>query len=188
MFFSNYIKRFITVDYLASGSTTQQKLYKDIQSISLIENLADFKATVTGTFPLDISIEKSDVDLICEVHDFKLFAECLKKFINNSTNKIQPVRAGACTEDRYLCTFQTQNFFYEIFAISQPVIEQPAFVHMINEYRLLGIYGEALAKRVIELKRSGTKTEPAFAIALQIKGDPYVELYNMKFRSDSELI
>ena len=47
---------------------------------------------------------------------------------------------------------------------------------MIVEYKLLKRLGETARQGIIELKRSGYKTEPAFAKLLRITGDPYDEL------------
>ena len=46
---------------------------------------------------------------------------------------------------------------------------------MIVEYKLLKRLGETARQGIIELKRSGYKTEPAFAKLLRITGDPYDE-------------
>ena len=49
---------------------------------------------------------------------------------------------------------------------------------MLIEYRLLRERGEMFRQEIIALKKQGHKTEPAFAIALGLKGDPYRELLN----------
>ncbi|MNY83296.1 hypothetical protein D3C86_2259750 [compost metagenome] len=50
---------------------------------------------------------------------------------------------------------------------------------MYVEYNLLSIHGEQFRQHIIELKKQGLKTEPAFAQALGIKGDPYLELLKL---------
>ena len=47
---------------------------------------------------------------------------------------------------------------------------------MIIEYDLLNKYGETFRQQIIQLKRKGYKTEPAFCKALGIEGNPYLEL------------
>ena len=44
------------------------------------------------------------------------------------------------------------------------------------EQNLLSKYGEEFRQRIIELKRQGYKTEPAFGQALGLKRDPYTEM------------
>jgi GTP-dependent phosphoenolpyruvate carboxykinase len=50
---------------------------------------------------------------------------------------------------------------------------------MVVEYKLLKRLGEPARETIIELKKSGYKTEPAFAKLLHIPGDPYEELLEM---------
>lgn len=58
--------------------------------------------------------------------------------------------------------------------------------HFLIEVRLLDLF-EDLKSRVIELKRSGLKTEPAFAKALGLAGDPYVAILKLDGVDDGEL-
>jgi len=55
---------------------------------------------------------------------------------------------------------------------------------MIVEYKLLKQYGEELRKRIVSLKKQGYKTEPAFAIELNLAGDPYEALLAFEMNSD----
>ena len=43
------------------------------------------------------------------------------------------------------------------------------------------------ADRVAALRRSGLKTEPAFARALELDGDPYERLWTLSWREDDDL-
>jgi len=54
--------------------------------------------------------------------------------------------------------------------------------HLIIEHKLLIKNGEDFRQQIIKLKRQGHKTEPAFAIALDLSGDPYMEL--LKFEAN----
>jgi hypothetical protein len=51
---------------------------------------------------------------------------------------------------------------------------------MIKEAEILHYYGQELREKVINLKLSGLKTEPAFCQVLGIAGDPYEELLKFK--------
>ena len=51
---------------------------------------------------------------------------------------------------------------------------------MIIEAEILEEKGEDFRQKIIELKKSGIKTEPAFAQLLNLKGDPYEALINFK--------
>jgi len=52
-------------------------------------------------------------------------------------------------------------------------------IDMIIEYRILLEKGEDFRKQLIELKRQGLKTEPAFALLLGLESNPYTELLSL---------
>ncbi len=80
-----------------------------------------------------------------------------------------------------VCKFQSNNFPVEIFAQNIPVEEQQAFKHMIIEAKILNKKGNIFKNEVVKLKKSGYKTEPAFAKLLDIQGDPYEGLLQYQF-------
>lgn len=75
----------------------------------------------------------------------------------------------------------------EIFAQSVPVRQQNAYRHMLVEWALLTHWGREGHKEIRRLKNKGMKTEPAFAYALGLKGDPYAELLKLADRSEEAL-
>lgn len=64
----------------------------------------------------------------------------------------------------------------EIFGQPVPTKQQMGYRHLIAEHKLLMKHGETFRQKIIKLKKQGYKTEPAFAKALGLKGDPYLEL------------
>ncbi|MBC9798699.1 DUF4269 domain-containing protein, partial [Sinomicrobium weinanense] len=64
----------------------------------------------------------------------------------------------------------------EVFGQDIPVCEQAAYIHMIAEDSLLQERGKIFRQRILDLKRKGHKTEPAFGMLLGIQTDPYAEL------------
>ncbi len=77
------------------------------------------------------------------------------------------------------------DFEIEIFGQSIPTKQQFAYRHLIVEHHLLNKHGEEFRQQIIELKRQGHKTEPAFALALGLTGDPYTELLNFEMNEKS---
>jgi hypothetical protein len=71
--------------------------------------------------------------------------------------------------------FNYQGFEFELFAQPVPVIEQNAYVHMVIEAALLK-EDDSMREQILNLKRAGMKTEPAFCEVLGLKGDAYDEL------------
>lgn len=74
----------------------------------------------------------------------------------------------------------------EVFCQPVPVHRQHAFRHMVVEGRLLCL-SDALRPRVMELRRAGLKTEPAFARALGLAGDPHAAVLALEVYSNAEL-
>lgn len=72
-----------------------------------------------------------------------------------------------------VCSFRACGVEIEVFAENVPATRQNGYLHMITEYELLRTCGSRLRDRVMELKLAGLKTEPAFAVALDLPGDPY---------------
>lgn len=83
-----------------------------------------------------------------------------------------------------VANFFIDDFEIEIFGQNIPTKEQFAYRHLIIEHQLLNEYGEEFRKQIIELKKQGYKTEPAFGLALGLTGDPYFEL--LKFESSNK--
>ena len=74
----------------------------------------------------------------------------------------------------------------EIFCQALPIHEQWGVRHFLVEKRLLEIL-PSLQSKVIDLKRAGQKTEPAFAAVLKLEGDPYEAMLELEKLSDEEL-
>lgn len=127
---------------------------------------------IAGTWPLGIALPDSDLDVLLEATDLAgLRLECDSRFGG------WPGYRARMT-DRFdapalVVRLPGKPVDIEIFAQSRPVTDQTAYRHMIAEGRLLQIGGAGLADRVRALKRTGLKTEPAFARALGLFGDPY---------------
>jgi hypothetical protein len=58
---------------------------------------------------------------------------------------------------------------------------------MIVEARLLAIFGPDFQSGIVALKERGIKTEPAFALALGLDGDPYRAVLELEEHTDYQL-
>lgn len=64
----------------------------------------------------------------------------------------------------------------EFFVVEKPLMQQFGFRHMIAEWQILNIFDQEFSNDIRELKRTGIKTEPAFAQRLGLIGDPYIAI------------
>lgn len=173
-----YEPLFDTPDYLRKGTKKQRLVYHMLTRNSVMHHLQLFDPVLTGSVPLAIDTDESDIDISC-------YASHLPEFLK--------VASGAFGQlDGYLAhhvvsrgvpavvvNFFLEGFRIELFGQGVPTRLQYAYRHMVIECRLLQRHGEKFRQDVINLKRNGVKTEPAFAALLGLTGDPYEALLSI---------
>ncbi len=172
---------FTNIDYLKTGNEKQKRAYEVLTKYQVFSKLKSYSAVLAGTVPIGIDVDGSDLDIICEVdleseEDF-LEDLSLSKLISNEDHiKVDyPVLNG---EKCITVNFTLDEFSIEIFGQNKPAKEQNAYRHMIAEYKILQEKGEDFKQKIIELKKQGIKTEPAFGILLNLK-HPYKDLLKL---------
>ena len=165
---------FLTLDYLLKGNQKQKRVHELLTSTQLFETLRDFNPVLVGTIPIRIDIELSDIDILIEAEP-TLFLEFAKQYLTHHQQATFYVKdfqhKSACVYQ-----FKLQEFQVEIFAQNLPVTQQYAYRHLVIENKILLTKDEAFRNEIIRLKRQGLKTEPAFAQALGLSGNPYESL------------
>lgn len=166
---------FLNISYLKTGNPKQIKAYHTLTDNGILSKLEAFSPILVGTIPINIDIEGSDLDIICYVqneeefkHNLKLYFGQERDFSISENKKYQSIKAN----------FFIDGFEIEIFGQNTPTQKQNAYRHMITEYKLLLENDENFRQEIIELKKQGYKTEPAFAKLLGLEGDPYKALLN----------
>src|SRR5215207_9371435 len=126
---------FETLDYLKDGNEKQRRAHQVLTSHAVFENLHGFDPLLIGTIPLDIDIEKSDLDIICYWKNKNLFIETL---IENFSHHCDFLLAEKKIRNRdtILASFQTDEFAIEVFGQNRPTKEQEGYVHMGIEYNV----------------------------------------------------
>ncbi|AEA45231.1 DUF4269 domain-containing protein [Fluviicola taffensis] len=170
------IRDFENIDYLKSGNARQRSAYEILTKYEIITLLKAFNPILVGTIPINIDLETSDLDIICKYSDKNSFIELMKGLFGNKEGFLVGKRSEY---DAIVCHFWLDGFEIEIFAQDIPTKHQNGYRHMLIEYKLLVEKGESFRLKIIELKKQGHKTEPAFGIALELKGDPYKELVEL---------
>lgn len=166
------------IDYLKNGNKKQQKAYQVLSEHKIMWKLQAFEPILVGTIPIEIDIESSDLDIICYSPDL----EELKKTIQEEFGLYAGFRIETLNqkgEESLVANFVVGGFEIEIFGQNIPTKQQNAYLHMIIEHRLLKEKGESFQKKIIELKKEGYKTEPAFGFALGLEGNAYEELLKL---------
>jgi len=174
--------------HLASGNERQRSAARALKQSGLMELLAAYHPYPAGTVPIDIDVPGSDIDLLCEAEDLKRFRAVVHQALGDMEGfQCTPVTRETGVPPYVVCSVSTGGWPVEIFAQSMPVRQQNAYRHMLVEWALLTHWGREGHKEIRRLKNKGMKTEPAFAYALGLSGDPYAELLNLADKSDEEL-
>lgn len=145
----------------------------------ILSKLNSFDPIPVGTIPLNIDIPTSGLDIICFFSSTKEFVETINNNFGNEPNftvREVIIAGNFCI----VANFLTQDFVIEIFGQNIPTKKQLAYRHLLIEYNLLKQYGEKLRQRIINLKNEGFKTETAFAVELNLTGDPHTSLLKLE--------
>lgn len=176
-------------EFLSSSVVPQN--FCEIDSLmkrhSFMDILQPFDPILVGTFPIDIQVKGSDLDIICEVHDFESFEDLVQRSFGHMDG-FTLVRREVGGIERCKVNFQCEGWPVELFAQPVPTRSQNGYRHMMVEARLLKLFGESFKRSVIELKQNGVKTEPAFARLLRLDDDPYVQLLDLESWTDEALL
>jgi hypothetical protein len=140
---------------------------------------------VIGTPPLGIDIQSSDIDIACTADDLYRFKAAVTKQFGQQKNFIIK-DLKKFTEPAVCIAFSSSGWEIELFCQAIPIREQWGVRHFLIEKRLLELQ-PSLRNKVIELKESGLKTEPAFAALLKLEGDPFEAMLELEKLSDEEL-
>ncbi len=167
--------------YLAKGNNRQKECFKILSDLNIFTILSDYSPVLTGTIPINIDIPESDLDIICDVSDFDLFQNTVKENYSHHENFRQSL-----IDNIYIANFLYSGTEIEIYAQNKPTISQNAYIHMVIEYRILNISGEVFRQKIIELKKSGIKTEPAFGLLLNLT-NPFDDLIMLSKLNDDQL-
>ena len=147
--------------------------------------LAPFDPTPIGTPPLALDLPDSDIDIACHAPDPIAFAEHL--WVRFAQADGFSIRQWCDRGRPVIARFRHRTWFIEIFGAAEPVAVQMGYRHFMIERRLLGLGGAALHAAVLEARKAGAKTEPAFAAVLGLTGDPYAALLALEPLGDRDL-
>ncbi|HYQ31536.1 MAG TPA: DUF4269 domain-containing protein [Polyangiaceae bacterium] len=155
----------------------------------LFSALAPYGPTLVGTYPLGLQTSSSDLDVICCCADLSEFEQSLSSALRNLGTPTATPRRIALSPEASVTSLACDGLPIEVFCQGVPVYEQHGFRHMIIEGRLLRLGASVrLRERVLALRRTGLKTEPAFAKLLGLAGDPYAALLELESQSSAQLL
>jgi hypothetical protein len=169
---------FNSIAYLLNGNEKQKLAHRVLTSNSIFERLREFDPFLAGTVPINIDIDGSDLDIICCWKDKHHFIQTLSDHFSGES-RFQIRKLKIRNIETVVANFFIEPFPIEVFGQNRPVKEQEAYRHMFIEHKILEERGENFRQEVIKLKKSGVKTEVAFARLLGLdERDAYDSLLN----------
>ncbi|MEN2400872.1 DUF4269 domain-containing protein [Flavobacterium sp. MC2016-06] len=171
---------FTNIDYLQTGNLKQIRAFEILTQNKILLNLAEFDPILAGTIPINIDIENSDLDIVCFWTNKTDFTAKLKSVFGNES-EFKIIEITIDNQESIVANFRIEEFEIEIFGQNIPSKNQNGYKHMVIEYKILQQKGDEFRLAIINLKRNGCKTEPAFAFLLDLKGNPYSELLEYQF-------
>jgi len=180
-------RNWTNIDYLLRGGIKQQLAYYTLTTLGILDLLKPYNPILVGTIPIAIDVEYSDLDILCEVHDFDAFVNLADNHFSCLPN-YNVSRGGHGVLQYIVINFKWVRSPIEIFAQAVPTLLQNGYRHMVIEHRLIELLGPSFRQEIIRLKSQGVKTEPAFAMILNLKGNPYESILELENFEDQELL
>ena len=176
--------------HLAGGTPRQRRAHAALAELGVLRDLARFDATLIGTVPIGVDLPDSDLDIACRAPDpLEFEAEVRRLYGAMSGFDVRGADVSLPAPGRaVVAAFTHAGERYELFGEARPVEDQAGFRHMVVEARLLELGGATLRDRVRRLRAGGARTEPAFAAALGLSGDPYRRLFDLFDAGDEDLL
>ncbi|WCT75178.1 DUF4269 domain-containing protein [Sphingomonas naphthae] len=156
-----------------------------LDAIGLLARLADFDPHVAGTLPIGLDRADSDIDILCHATDLAAFADRLWAGWRDEADFA--IHQWTVVPHAIVARFRRDGWPFEIFAVGEPVERQAGWRHFVVERRLLDLAPPRFRTAIRDRRHTGEKTEPAFAAALGLTGDPYVAMLGLYDADDSHL-
>ena len=153
--------------------------FKALRTSEILRKFRKYDPLVAGTFPLGLNVADSDLDILMNATDLEALRTELQGEYGDLDFKSRITVVDGL--ESLIVHFVHENIPFEVFAQSAPSVQQKAYRHFQIEEKILKNRGPEFLKKIRDLRNQGLKTEPAFAKALGLTGDPYDAVLNFKF-------
>lgn len=161
------------------------KVFQSIIESKVLKNLKLYKPLVVGTYPLGLNTNSSDIDILLYNDDLNELTNTVKNYYKN----FDSFNIHCDEKNNYIViSFNFENLKFELYAEKVPTLQQRALKHFQIEERLLKLGSSRFKQKIVNYRGQGLKTEPAFAKAMGLNGNSYIELLNIYDYSEDQLI
>lgn len=162
-----------------------EKVMSFLEESTILDKLKDYTPCLSGTIPLGIHNEKSDLDILLEADNTDLALRELSSLFKNYLGfKIKQYQKG--DQNIILVNFKHQDLLIELYCTTQSVYKQAANQHFLVEGKILKLCPPQFKHKIIELKKSGLKTEPAFGKLMNLE-NPYIDLLVLNQKTEAQI-
>jgi len=163
-------------------------VFNALSASNILKVLREYDPLIAGTYPLGVHTENSDIDIIASAQNISAARILIRKTYGQNTD-FHDRMTSVKGRETYIANFTWEKVPFEIFIQTIPSVEGTAYKHFLIEERLLKVKGPAFSDTIRTLRTNeNLKTEPAFAKALRLEGDPYQALFGLSHLSELELI
>lgn len=162
------------------------KIMTFLNDTGILNKFKQFSPCISGTLPLGIQRQDSDLDILFCADDLQEFLDHAKSVFQNESGFHFQFSQNQGLESLVI-NFEYLGLPIELFAQDCDSFQQRANQHFLIEGRLLKVLGSSFCGKVCDLKQQGIKTEPAFAQILNLD-EPYQDLVDLNQLSDAELL
>lgn len=162
-------------------SSTANTAYQAVDQAGILVKLSAYQPELISTIFVGLDTPTSDIDIICCYQSQANFiAEITQSCATFEQFKLKH------SPEHVVVEFEFKQYLFEVFACTTPSQQQLGYRHFQIMKRLAVIAGESFTQPVIELKKSGLKTEPAICKVLNIQGDPYTAILQIEQWTDQQ--
>lgn len=101
------------IDYLLHGNATQQHAYHTLQELRMLTVLQEYSPVLVGTVPIDIHIDDSDLNIICEAYHFTEFQAIVDHHFHRMSDYRYTSKLVEGTP-RAVCTFHYNDWLIQL--------------------------------------------------------------------------
>lgn len=152
----------------------------------ILSKLKKYSPCISGTLPLNIHHDQSDLDILFQSEDLDEFLTEVKNLYDKMEN-FKYEYSDHQNLKSLTINFDFHDLPIELFCQNKNVFQQQANQHFLIEGRLIKLLGNKFLQQIKSLKANGIKTEPAFGEILGLK-NPYQDLIELNKLSDLELL
>ncbi|MEE2671365.1 MAG: VOC family protein [Bdellovibrionota bacterium] len=161
------------------------KIMSFLNESKILEALKEYSPCLSGTIPLNIHNDQSDLDILLETENLDSAYQELESIFRTYSNfSIKQYQQNEKTI--VLVNFDYKDLPIELFCTTESVYKQAANQHFLVEGKILKLSNTAFKDQIIALKKSGEKTEPAFGKLMDLK-EPYSDLIELNKKTEAQI-